>query len=165
MYTSQIIRRSGLVSFAGHFTKTRRDDSDNGTSTKHAKYSKTLTPIESGSSSQNKICAMSALVIEPRIIIRKQTRPAHWQKNSTVAHVRPMARKRGHEPFTQRCMLIENKLQNPTKGAKAKTKMIKKTARTPRILQAISAAHLAMSNQDFQYKDTPASNTGVTSIT
>ena len=127
--------------------------------------SKTLTPIENCSSSQNKTCVMSALVIEPRITIRKQTRPAHWQTNSTVEHVRPMARKLGHEPITQRCMLIENKLQNPTKGAKAKTKMIKKTARTPRILQAISAAHLAMSNQDFQYKDTPASNTGVTSIT
>ena len=129
------------------------------------KFSAITTQIASCNFSQNKTCAMSAPVSKPSLTTRKQTRSAHWQINSTVEHVRPMARKLGHEPITQRCMLIEDKLQNPTKGVKAKTKTIKKMARTPRILQAISGAHLAMSNQDFQYKDTPASNTGVTSIT
>merc|ERR1712215_623990 len=116
-------------------------------------------PTESYNSLQNKIYAMSALVVR----ITMQRRSAHWQTNSTAEHVRPMARKPGHEHIIQRYILIKDKRQRLTKVAKTKTKMIKRMARTQRILQATSAARPAMSNhQDTQYKDTPASNTGAT---
>ena len=132
---------------------------------KPVKYSETMTPIASYNFSQNKICATCALVVEPRTT-RKHKRSAHWQTNSTAEHVRPMARKPGHEHIIQRYILIKDKRQSLTKVVKTKTKMIKRMARTQRILQATSAARPAMSNhQDFQYRDTPASNTGPTSIT